>query len=132
MNDRGQSKLLLDRTRAFALRILRLCRSLPDGRVEHMIASQLMRCGTSVGANYRAACRARSAAEFRAKSGIVEEEADESIYWMELIGESGIMPLERLTELISEADEILAMVVASIRTSRGGYERSDSKRSLQP
>lgn len=95
-NDGGSTKAnpLMERTRAFALRILRLCKSLPEGRVEHMIASQLMRCGTSVGANYRAACRARSAAEFRAKPGIVEEEADESIYWMELIAEAGIIPVE--------------------------------------
>lgn len=97
-----------------------------------MIASQLMRCGTSVGANYRATCRARSAAEFRAKLGIVEEEADESVYWMELIVESGIIPRERLGDLIQEANEILAMVVASIRTSRVGAQKSNSRRSPQP
>jgi four helix bundle protein len=97
-----------------------------------MIASQLMRCGTSVGANYRAACRARSAAEFRAKLGIVEEEADESVYWMELIVESGIIPRERLGDLIQEANEILAMVVASIRASRAGAQKSNSRRSPQP
>jgi len=97
-----------------------------------MIASQLMRCGTSVGANYRAACRARSAAEFRAKLGIVEEETDESVYWMELIVESGIMPQERSGDLIKEANEILAMVVASIRTSRAGSEKSNSRKSPQP
>jgi four helix bundle protein len=74
----------------------------------------------TVGANYRAAGRARSAAEFRAKLGIVEVETDESVYWMELIVESGIMPQERLGYLLKEADEILAMVVASIRTSRAG------------
>jgi len=97
-----------------------------------MIASQLMRCGTSVGANYRATCRSRSAAESRAKLGIVEEEADESVYWMELIVESGIIPRERLGDLIQEANEILAMVVASIRTSRAGAQKSNSRRSPQP
>ena len=77
-----------------------------------MIASQPMRCGTSVGANY--------------------EEADESVYWMELIVESGIIPRERLGDLIQEANEILAMVVASIRTSRVGAQKSNSRRSPQP
>lgn len=83
-----------------------------------MISAQLMRCGTSVGANYRAACRARSPAEFRAKLGIVEEECDESIYWVELIVESEIVRQELLVDLPQEADEILSMVVASINTSR--------------
>ncbi len=77
-----------------------------------------MRCGTSVGANYRAACRARSPAEFRAKLGIVEEEADESIYWMELLVETETVRQELLAELMQEANEIIAMIVASIRTSR--------------
>ena len=88
-----------------------------------MIAQQLMRCGTSVGANYRAACRARSPAEFRAKLGIVEEECDESIYWMELLVDSNVVKAEMLDELIGEANEILAMVVASIRTSKSFTER---------
>ena len=114
------SNPLLERTKSFALRIIRLCRSIPEGHVEQMSASQLMRCGTSVGANYRAACRARSAAEFRSKLGIVEEETDESIYWMELIIESGIIPEERLCALREEANEFLSMVVASIRTRRNG------------
>ena len=127
MSEHAQNRLLLERTKAFAFRIIRLCKYIPDGRIEQMITSQLMRCGTSVGANYRAACRARSAAEFRAKLGIVEEEADESIYWMELIAERGTMPIERLQDLISEANEILAMVVASIRTSRASAENSNSK-----
>jgi four helix bundle protein len=83
-----------------------------------MIANQLMRCGASVGANYRAACRARSPAEFRAKLGIVEEEADEAVYWMELLADTELIPRKRLSELFAEANEITAMVVASIRTSR--------------
>ena len=117
-DDDRKPNLLLDRTKQFSIRILKLCKCLPRGRVESMIANQLMRSGTSVGANYRAASRARSAAEFRAKLGIVEEEADESIYWMELIIESDIFPKERLANLMQEANEILAMVIASINTSR--------------
>ena len=77
-----------------------------------------MRCGTSVGANYRAACRARSQAEFRAKLGIVEEEADETAYWIELLVDAGYIGAERVAALRSETEEILKMVVASISTSR--------------
>lgn len=109
---------LLVRTREFAIRVMKLRQSLPNGRIESMNAGTLMRCGTSVGANYRSACRARSASEFRAKLGIVEEDADESIAWMELIGDCGIVAPARLTELVREANEILAMMVASIRTSK--------------
>jgi four helix bundle protein len=117
-NDERKENQLLLRTKQFSLRILRLCQKLPTGRIESMIANQLMRSGTSVGANYRAAMRARSPAEFRAKLGIVEEECDESLYWMELIIESEIFPKERLADLMSEANEILSMVIASINTSR--------------
>ena len=134
MDGRGRegSNPLLERTKSFALRIIRLCRSIPEGRVEKMIALQLMRCGTLVGANYRAACCARSAAEFRSKLGIVEEETDESIYWMELIIDSGIIPQERLCDLLNEANEILSMVVASIRTSRNRSDKSLLRRNQKP
>jgi four helix bundle protein len=107
-----------DRTKAFALRVIRLVRALPKERATDVIAGQLLRCGTSVGANYRAACRARSPADFVAKMRIVEEERDESIYWMELLIEAGIMKEARLNGLIGEANEILAMVVTSIKTAR--------------
>ena len=80
---------LKDRTKQFALRVIRLCEALPKGRTADVIGGQLLRCGTSVGANYRAACRARSPAEFIAKMGIVEEECDESLFWMELMIEAG-------------------------------------------
>ena len=110
--------ILQNRTKQLSLRVLNLCRSLPNGRVENMIANQLMRYGTSVGANYRPACRARSPADFRAKLGIVEEEADEAVYWMELIGDCQIVKRERLIPLRQEAEQILAMVVPSINTSR--------------
>ncbi len=106
------------RTRLYALRVIDLVESLPRGRSADVIGNQLLRCATSVGANYRAACRPRSSADFIAKLGIVEEEADESLYWLDLLAESGLIPRERLTDLITEADEILAMTVASIRTAK--------------
>src|SRR5215212_10087241 len=107
------------RTRAFALRIIRLVESLPPSRTADVIGKQLLRCGTSVGANYRASCRAKSPADFIAKMGIVEEEADESIYWIELLVESGLVKRGRVEGLLEEADEIVAIVVSSIRTARG-------------
>jgi len=82
---------LKDRTREFALRVVRATQSLPKGRVAWVLGDQLLRSGTSVGANYRAACRARSKAEFLAKLGVVEEEADESLYWMKLLVAAGIV-----------------------------------------
>jgi four helix bundle protein len=109
---------LKERTKSFALRIIRLVESLPTGRTTDVIGKQLLRSGTSVGANYRAACRAKSTADFIAKMGIVEEETDESIYWMELLIEMGLMNYERLKELMKEADEILAIVVTSIKTAK--------------
>jgi four helix bundle protein len=87
---------LRQRTRAFALRIIRLVEALPQTRSAEVIGKQLLRCGTSVGANYRASCRAKSQADFVAKMGIVEEEADESIYWMELLVESDLVKRERI------------------------------------
>jgi four helix bundle protein len=114
-----KSRDLKVRTKAFALRVIRLVDSLPTRRSCDVIGKQLLRCGTSVGANYRAACRGRSTAEFIAKMGIVEEEADESAYWMELLVEGEIVKNEVLADLYTEAGEIVAMVVASIRTARG-------------
>ena len=106
------------RTKQFALRIVKLVQSLPEERIATTLGQQLLRSGTSVGANYRAACRARSPAEFRSKLGIVEEESDESVFWLELIVEAGIMSVQRLENLIQEANEIVAMIVASINTSK--------------
>lgn len=83
-----------------------------------IIGKQLLRAGTSVGSNYRAACRARSHADFIAKLGIVEEECDETIYWLELLVGNGLMSKNALGKLMSEAEEILAIIVASIRTSK--------------
>lgn len=107
-----------NRTKTFAIRVIRLVEALPKNQTAKVIGNQLLRCGTSVGANYRAACCGKSPANFIAKMAIVEEECDESIYWMELITEAGMMNAKRLTDLIKEANEILSMVVASIKTAR--------------
>jgi four helix bundle protein len=109
---------LKQRTKKFGIRTVRLVEKLPSKRTAQTIGQQLLRCGTSVGANYRAACRARSDAEFRAKLGICEEEADESIYWLELIIELGYIRADLLTDLINEASVLLPIIVASIKTSR--------------
>lgn len=106
------------RTKEFALRIIRLTESLPKSRTASVIGQQLLRSGTSVGANYRAACRGKSSADVIAKLAIVEEEADESLYWMELLIETGLIPEKRLKALMQEGDEILAMTVSSIKTLR--------------
>jgi len=111
-------ELFKQRTKTYALNILRLTDGLPISRPTNVIAGQLLRSGTSVGANYRAACRARSTADFISKMGIVEEECDESIYWMEILEESGKVKTADLLELKCEGAEILAMVVASINTAR--------------
>ena len=106
------------RTRAFALRIIQLVERLPRSRTSDVIGRQLFRCGTSVGANYRAACRARSSADFIAKMGIVEEEADESGYWLELLVETGILRKEDVDDLFTEASQLVAITVTSIKTAR--------------
>ena len=108
------------RTKAFALRVIHLVESLPNTRTSNVIGKQLLRSGTSVGANYRAACRARSRADFISKMGLVEEECDESNYWMELLVDSGQMKPARLSKLMREADELLAMIVASCKTAKWG------------
>lgn len=111
------------RTKSFALRIIELVDNLPGGRAAEVIGRQLLRSGTSVGANYRAACRAKSVADFIAKMGIVEEEADECIYWMELLMEAKILPPARLQALMSEADELVAITVSSIKTAKANKMR---------
>jgi four helix bundle protein len=113
-----------DRTKRFGLRIIRAVASLSRTFAARHIGGQLLRAGTSIGANYRSACRGRTQAEFIAKLGIVEEEADETIYWMEMLVEAGIMPEVKLSALMTEANEILSIVVASINTARGGARNS--------
>jgi four helix bundle protein len=109
---------LKKRTKAFALRILKLVDALPKTTSGRAFASQIVRSGTSVAANYRAACRAKSPADFIAKMGIVEEEADETLFWLELLEESELVPAAKLTTLKQEANELIAITVASIKTAR--------------
>ena len=113
-----QARELRERTASFALRVLRLVEALPKGMVGDVIGKQLVRAATSVGANYRAACRARSKAEFVSKLGVVVEEADEAQYWMELLAKAGLMERKRLGPLMEEAHEIVAIMVASAKTAR--------------
>ena len=108
--------LFKQRTKRLALRIIEIVESLPKNRTADVLGRQLLRSGTSMGANYRAACRGKSTADVIAKLRIVEKEADESIYWMELLIESGLVSQTRLSELLQETNEILAMTVSSIRT----------------
>ena len=117
---KSESSPLQDRSKQFALRVIRLVEKLPNRRTGDVIGRQLLRASTSVGANYRAACRGRSRAEFCSKLGIVEEEADECVYWLELVMESGLMKPRLVEDLHREATEILKMVVASIKTARSG------------
>ena len=109
---------LKKRTKAFALRILKLVDALPKTRAGRALSSQIVRSGTSVAANYRAACRAKSTADFIAKMGIVEEEADETLFWLELLDESKLVPAAKLTAIKQEANELIAITVASIKTAR--------------
>ena len=106
------------RTMHFGLRTIRLVESLPNSQTARVIGNQLLRAGTSVGANYRSALRGKSRADFIAKMGIVEEECDEALYWMQMLIEAGIVKPSRLDRLMREASEIIAIVVSSIRTAR--------------
>jgi four helix bundle protein len=107
---------LKTRTKGFALRVLKLIDSLPDTRSGRVLAGQLGRSGTSVGANYRSACRSRSTAEMISKLSIVEEEADESAFWLELIGDHRLLNPQKVAALHQEAGELTAIMVASRRT----------------
>src|SRR5581483_4483757 len=107
------------RTKKFALRVIRLFQHLPRSSEAQILGRQLLRSGTSVGANYRAAGRARSRAEFVSKIALVVEEADETVFWLECLIESGIVRQELLQDLLTEANELVAIFAASHRTSRG-------------
>jgi len=111
-------QMFKDRTKQMGLRVVRVVQSLPRDDVARTIGSQLLRSGTSVGANYRAACRGRSPADVVAKLKIVEEEADEAMYWLELLIDTKIVSARRLTPLLAEINEIVSMTVASIKTIR--------------
>ena len=105
------------RTKAFAVRIFTLVDALPKNVQGRAVANQIIRSGTSVAANYRAACRARSRAEFIAKIGVVEEEADETLFWLELIVETKLLELKRIESLLREADEVVAIMAASRKSA---------------
>ena len=109
---------LKGRTKQFALRVIRLIEALPRTQTGRVVGNQLLRSATSVAANYRAVCRARSQADFVHKLGIVEEEADESLFWLELVVEANLMPASRVDDLIREADELTAIFVASRKTAK--------------
>jgi len=115
---------LKQRTKAFALRVMTLVDHLPKNAKGRVLAGQLLRAGTSVGANYRAACRARSAAEFIAKLGTVLEEADESAFWLELIIEGKLLPENRVSALLTEANELTSIFFSSRRTSQRNNPKS--------
>ncbi|HEY1661259.1 MAG TPA: four helix bundle protein [Verrucomicrobiae bacterium] len=110
---------LKTRTKKFALRIIKLAGAIPKTTAGRAIASQIVRSGTSVAANYRACCRARSTAAFIAKIGTVEEESDETALWLELLIESGIMPVKKLSSLLEEANTLTAIMAASRKTASG-------------
>ncbi|MGO8705178.1 MAG: four helix bundle protein [Candidatus Brocadiia bacterium] len=112
------SEELKERMQVFALDVIRLTGDLPHDKVGDVIGRQLLKCGTSVGANYRAASRAKSQADFVAKMGIVEEESDESLYWLELLIRAGLAQRRKVAGLLAEADQFVAIAVASIRTAR--------------
>jgi len=121
---------LKKRTKAFALRVIRLVEALPNNDTCRVLGRQLLRSGSSVGANYRAACRAKSQPDFISKMDTVEEEADETLFWMELLVESGHVKPARLSKLTVEGEEILKIVVASINTARGSLRSSSTTRRI--
>ncbi len=114
----SKQEQLRDRTKAFAVRLVRMYRALPYRGDAQVLGKQLLRCGTAVAANYRAACRARSKAEWIAKIGIVVEEADETVFWLEMLQDCEIVPAKRLTELLAEAHELTALFTASRQTAK--------------
>jgi four helix bundle protein len=113
----NQTDALKARTKDFAIRIFRLVDALPKSLQRRAVANQIIRSGTSLAANYRAACRARSRAEFIAKIGVVEEEADETLFCLELIIETGLLPVTKLKPLLREADEIVSIMAASRKSA---------------
>ena len=122
---------LKKRTKLFALRVLKLAAARPNSIEGRAIRGQLVRAGTSVGANYRASCRARSRAEFIAKIGVVEEEADESGYWLELIIDGKLMAAKRVTPLLIEAGELMRIMASSRVTASARNSNSKRKTNRQ-
>ena len=121
------SETLKNRTKHFALLVIRLCRSVPRSEESRIITRQLLRSATSVAANYRAVCRARSTPDFISKLGIVLEEADETLFWLELLADAGIIAVQKLELPMKEADELVAIFVASLRTVKRVEAISDTQ-----
>jgi four helix bundle protein len=117
-----QPEQLRERTKEFAIRIVRLFRRLPKNDEARIIGKQVLLAGTSVAANYRAVCRARSRAEFISKIGVAVEEADETVFWLEILVETGIIPKVYMEKLLAEANELLAILAASQRTAKAGND----------
>lgn len=116
MNKLVKAEELKKRTKEFAIRVIKMVRALPKTEEARIIGKQILRSGTSIGANYRAVCRARSKAEFAAKMGIVVEETDETVYWIELLMEINIISKTKMNEILREANELLAIFAASHHT----------------
>ena len=117
------SEELKARTRDFGIRVIRLVEALPKSQSAGVIGRQLLRSGTSVGANYRSACRARSRPDFISKVGIAIEEADESLYWMEVLIDAGLVTKDKLGPLMQEGNELIAILTASAKTARAALKR---------
>ena len=117
-------KTFKERTKKFGLNVIRLVEALPKTRTADVIGRQILRSATSIGANYRAACRAKSPVDMINKLKIVEEEGDETLYWLELLGESSLVPQAHLLPLAKEGDELIAITVASIKTLRAKTNHS--------
>ena len=125
------SEELKARTKAFAVRVVKLVDALPRGLAAQVIGRQLLRSATSVGANYRAACRAQSRPEFAAKISIVVEESDESLYWLEVIQETGLIKSELLAAIHKEANELVAIMLASRKTAKMRNSAANRKSTIE-
>jgi len=117
-----------DRTKGFAIRVLKMVSAIPKDYSSQILSHQIIRSATSVGANYRAACRSKSRRDFVNKMKIVEEELDETSYWLELIEESNIFPKDRISPLIKENNELLSIIVKSIQTAKENGLTGNKKR----
>jgi four helix bundle protein len=118
---------LKQRTKKFSLEIIKLIEILPKTKTGDVIGRQILRSGTSIGANYRSACRTRSKADFISKTGIAIEEADETIYWLELLLEASLIPEQRLKDVMKEANELTAILTASVITAKKNLQKLQQK-----
>lgn len=122
---------LKKRTKQFGLRCIKVIEALPRSLAADVLGKQLLRSATSVGANYRSACRGRSKPDFVSKLGIAIEEADESLYWLEMLVEAGLLPAERLAPLMKEADEVIAILTASSQTAKRSLNQKSTIKNQQ-